>query len=113
VILIVEDEIACGDTLRDALEDDGYDVAIARSGERALELLATMQPSLMILDLILPDMSGNALYDEIQRSPELAAVPVLITTSDPTRAPRGVPTVQKPLHLAEVLRLVALACGRG
>jgi len=66
----------------------------------------------MILDLLMPGMNGNALYDEMQKSPSFAKIPVVVTTSDPTRAPIGVPTLGKPLRLDKVLSVVALACGR-
>lgn len=112
MILIVDDEILGGDTLREALEDEGYRVTIARNGVDAMQQLEVSPPSLMILDLLMPGMHGNALYDEMQKSPRLARIPVLVTTSDPTRAPRGVPTIGKPLRLDRLLSLVALACGR-
>ncbi len=112
MILIVDDEVHSRETLRDVLEDEGYQVTVARDGEEALAQLHATTPKLMILDLLMPGMSGNTLYDEMQKSPALAKVPVLVTTSDPTRAPRGVPTLAKPLTLDQLLSLVALAYGR-
>ena len=112
MILIVDDEVNGRETLRDLLEDEGYEVMCAADGSEALRQLANAQPSLMILDLLMPGMSGNALYDEMQRSPRFARIPVVVTTSDPTRAPRGVPTLAKPLELDKLLLLVAFACGR-
>jgi CheY-like chemotaxis protein len=112
VILIVDDEVNGRETLRDLLEDEGYEVMCAGDGKEALQRLESAHPSLMILDLLMPGMNGNALYDEMQKSPSLAKIPVVVTTSDPTRAPIGVPTLGKPLHLDKVLSVVALACGR-
>jgi len=112
VILVVDDEPYCRETLCDALADEGYNVVVARDGREALEQLATRQPSLMILDLLMPGLSGNALYEEMQRSPQLAKIPVLVTTSDPSRAPLGVPTLEKSLKLDRLLSLVAFAYGR-
>jgi DNA-binding response OmpR family regulator len=109
VILIVDDEVHCRDTLRDVLVDEGYRVAIARDGRDAMHKIATERPSLMILDLLTPGLNGNTLYDEVQKSPELARIPLLVTTSDPTRVPRGVPTLPKPLQLDKLLSLVAFA----
>ena len=111
-ILIVEDEVHGRETLRDLLEDEGYRVMLARDGHEAMAQLTTVSASLVILDLLLPGMSGTMLYDEMQRSPQLAKIPVLVTTSDPTRAPAGVPTLEKPLRLDKLLALVALSCGR-
>lgn len=113
MVLVVEDEVDARDTLRDVLEDEGYRVMVARDGKEALQHLAgAAVPSLVILDLLMPGMGGNAFYDEMQRSRSLARIPVLVTTSDPTRAPRGVPTLEKPIQIDTLLSLVALACGR-
>ena len=112
MVLVVEDEVDARDTLRDVLEDEGYRVVVARDGNEAMRQLASTAPTLVILDLLMPGMSGNALYDEMQRSPLLARIPVLVTTSDPTRAPRGVPTLEKPIQIDKLLSLVALASGR-
>jgi CheY-like chemotaxis protein len=112
-ILVVEDEVHARETLRDVLEDEGYEVMLARDGHEAMEQLAVRPPALVILDLLMPGMNGTSLYDEMQRSPLLAKIPVLVTTSDPTRAPHGVPTLEKPLRIDKLLALVALAAGRG
>lgn len=111
-VLIVDDELYGRETLRDVLEDEGYDVMLASDGHEAMAQLASQSPSLVILDLIMPGMSGTMLYAEMQKSPHLAKIPVVVTTSDPARAPRGVPTLEKPLKLDKLLSLVALACGR-
>ncbi len=111
MILVVDDEAHCRDTLCDVLADEGYSVVAARDGHEAMRQLATGQMSLLILDLLMPGMSGNALYDEMQKSPALAKIPVLVTTSDPSRAPSGVPTLEKPLKLDRLLSLVAFAYG--
>lgn len=112
MILIVDDDVHGRDTLREALEDEGYRVVVARDGREAMQQLERTRPSLMILDLLMPGMHGNALYDEMQRSPLLAKIPVLVTTSDPSRAPLGLPTLAKPLRLDKLLSLVALTFGR-
>jgi len=111
-VLIVEDELHGRETLRDLLEDEGYHVAIARDGREAMAHLAAHGTSLVILDLLMPGMSGTVLYDEMQRSPELARIPVLVMTADPTRAPVGVPTIEKPIKVDKLLSLVALVHGR-
>ena len=111
-ILIVEDEVHGRETLRDLLEDEGYQVMLASDGREAMALLATRWPSLVILDLLMPGMNGTAFYDELQRSPRLAKIPVLVTTADPTRAPAGVPTLEKPLRVDKLLSLIALVSGR-
>lgn len=57
-IIIVEDEPSLVFTLQDTLENEGYQVFIAERGDSALEIIKEENPDLMILDLMLPGMSG-------------------------------------------------------
>jgi len=57
-IMIVEDEPSLVFTLRDTLENEGYEVAIVETGTEALEQVADFMPDLMLLDIMLPGMSG-------------------------------------------------------
>lgn len=109
-ILLIEDELELRENLRDVLADDGYQVVVAAHGREAMLILEQMRPSLIIMDLILPLVSGNEIYDLLQQRPPLKSIPVLVTTSDPSRAPPGVPTLPKPVDLDELLRMVELAC---
>ena len=111
-VLVVEDEAETAEALRDLLEDEGYPVIVARGGAEAIAHLSEAHPQLVILDLLMPEVSGNRVYEEIQRTPALASIPVLVTTAEPSRAPQGVPTLAKPFRVAQLLSLVALACGR-
>ena len=107
-VLIVDDEADIRDSLRDALEDEGYRVAVARNGKEALEVLATLaQPVAVILDIIMPVMSGTEFYTAIQANPRYAKMPVLISTSDASRAPAGVLLMKKPIDLERLLDAVA------
>lgn len=107
-VLIVDDEKDIRDTLRDLFEDEGHTVTLAEDGARALERLRDRDDwAVVILDLVMPVLTGNEVYEAMRSDPQLAEVPVLITTSDPSRAPRGVPLLRKPLHLQRVLDAVA------
>ncbi|MBH0190646.1 MAG: sigma-54-dependent Fis family transcriptional regulator [Nitrospira sp.] len=57
-ILIVDDEEAIRTSLRSILEDEGYQVAVASSGQDALKIYGTDPPDLMILDIWMPEMDG-------------------------------------------------------
>lgn len=57
-VLLVEDETDLGNTVAYALRASGYDAQVADSGEAALRALQTFSPDLILLDLMLPDMSG-------------------------------------------------------
>jgi two-component system response regulator GlrR len=78
-ILIVDDEPALLKLLARRLDLEGFDVAVAESGERALAKLAVSQPQLVITDLKMSGMDGMALFDTMQRSHPL--LPVIILTA--------------------------------
>ena len=107
-VLIVEDEADIRDSLREVLEDEGYRVAVAANGKEGLEQLARLaRPCAVVLDIIMPVMSGSELYRAMQADPELAGIPVLVSTSDPSRAPSGVLIMKKPIDLDRFLDAVA------
>jgi CheY-like chemotaxis protein len=107
-VLIVEDEPDIRDSLREVLEDEGYAVAVASNGKEGLAQLSLLpKPCVVVLDIIMPVMSGNELYDAMQADPELAKIPVLVSTSDPTRAPSGVLIMKKPIDVDRFLDAVA------
>jgi two-component system, sensor histidine kinase and response regulator len=100
MVLIVDDELDLREILRDAFQDEGFAVEVACDGAEAMRRLARLpRPVAVILDIVMPVMDGNEVLTAMQRDPELAAVPVIVTTSDPSRAPRNVPVVRKPLDL--------------
>ncbi|MCL6567805.1 MAG: response regulator, partial [Meiothermus silvanus] len=57
-VLIVEDERVLAEVLADNLREEGLEVAVARDGESALQLWQSSQPDLVILDVMLPRLSG-------------------------------------------------------
>ena len=107
-LLIVDDEADVRESLRDALTDEGYNIVVASNGMEALRLLPTLdRPCAVILDLIMPRLSGTEVYSAMRADPALAAIPVLISTSDPSRAPAEVPIATKPIHFERFLTMVA------
>jgi CheY-like chemotaxis protein len=106
-VLVVDDEPDIRESLRDALEDEGYDVVTAANGREALTVLPGLsRPLAMILDIIMPVMSGVELYAAIQSDPKLATIPVVVSTSDPSRAPAGVLLMRKPIDLDRLLSVI-------
>ncbi len=82
-ILLVEDEEALADTVRYNLEREGYAVSVAPDGRRALERFRTEPPALVILDLMLPEMSGLDVCRAIRSE---SAVPIIIVTAKDSEA---------------------------
>lgn len=80
-ILVVDDNDALRENLAEALEIEGYPVVVAADGESALERLSEdPPPGVVLLDLMMPGMSGRELLTHIRAQPRLAHVKVVITT---------------------------------
>ncbi|HMC05065.1 MAG TPA: response regulator transcription factor [Actinomycetota bacterium] len=77
-ILVVEDEVKIRELLRSYFEREGFDVVSTGSGADAIGLAQTAAPDLVILDLRLPDVRGEAVASEIRR---FSGVPVLMLTA--------------------------------
>jgi CheY-like chemotaxis protein len=106
-VLVVDDEADIRESLRDALADEGYAVRLASNGKEALALLSTLRrPGGIILDLTMPVMNGLEFYGAMRAVPAWADIPVVISTSDPSRAPSGVPVMRKPANLEQLLATV-------
>ena len=75
-LLVVEDDDPIRTALRWALEDEGYDVAEAVSGEEALAVVGTATPDVMVVDLMLGAMDGFAVIREVRRDHDLPIIVV-------------------------------------
>jgi len=64
-LLVVDDETALADLMKSVLEIQGYTVLLARSGEQALEILSSNKVDAVITDIIMPEMDGYELADEV------------------------------------------------
>lgn len=112
-VVVFDDEPGFTDTVKDVLEDEGYAVETASNGRAGLDLLRrlTVKPCLLLLDLFMPILDGNAVYRALQADPSLAPIHVVVATSDPSQAPPGVRVLAKPVSLARLIALVRTVCG--
>jgi signal transduction histidine kinase/CheY-like chemotaxis protein len=78
--LIAEDDPATREVLRRTLEKDGWEVMEAANGRQALERVARRPPSVIVLDLLMPEMDGFEFLNELRRRPEGQKIPVLVVT---------------------------------
>src|SRR5688572_14201485 len=80
-VLVVDDDDDDRSAMRDVLEDEGFVVFEARDGQKALDLMTSaVNPSLVILDLAMPVMSGGELVEVMKRYHRLSQVPVLVVS---------------------------------
>ena len=110
VVLVVDDAPGSLGMLCDTLEDAGYTVLIARDGEAALQRLRLVSPDVILLDAVMPGLSGFETCRAIKADPALAHIPVIFMTglSETTHvvegfASGGVDYVVKPIRAPEVL----------
>lgn len=80
-ILIVDDEKDIADLLAYNLEKEGFSTRKACDGERALTMLQSRRPDLILLDLMLPGIQGLEVCRRIRRHPETASIPILMLTA--------------------------------
>ncbi len=82
-ILVVEDEPALAESVRYSLDDEGYDVVVADNGPAGLERARTLKPDLVLLDLMLPGMSGLDVCRQMRASSD---VPIIMLTAKDSEA---------------------------
>ncbi|MFN8634130.1 MAG: GAF domain-containing protein [Chloroflexota bacterium] len=80
-VLVVEDDPATRETVRRALEQDGWSVDEAANGRIALERLAVQLPGVILLDLMMPELDGFEVVAALRARPEWRDLPVVIMTA--------------------------------
>jgi DNA-binding response OmpR family regulator len=80
LILVVEDDPSVQNLLTILLEGEGYEVITARDGLEGLVKVELQHPSLMLLDLMMPNVSGERVLEEIKSDPRLSSVPILVVS---------------------------------
>jgi DNA-binding response OmpR family regulator len=90
-ILIVEDDMLFQSVYETRLAQEGYDVRVASNGNEALAMIRESPPDLVLLDLMLPGMSGFDLLERVKKDPATANVSVIILSNrgDPEEVNRG------------------------
>jgi len=80
-VLLVEDDQGLRELIAEALLDDGYQVDSAPDGAVALELAAQYPPDLVILDLMMPNVDGEAFSTAMRQLEGLASVPIIVVSA--------------------------------
>jgi DNA-binding response OmpR family regulator len=110
-ILIVDDEPGIGKVLRINLKLSGYDAIYTTSGAEAIELIRTGKPDVVLLDVLMPDVTG---LEVLERVRAFSQVPIIIFTGNPEIAGEVLKMgandyIGKPLNLlllADKIKLV-------
>jgi len=116
-VLVVEDDPSVRGLLQTLLSAEGYEVATASDGLAGLVKATAEPPSLVLLDLMMPDLGGVRVLEEMRDDPELADVPVIVVTGKIDAVPGmrdllGEDNVfLKPFAVGELLNRVAAVTG--
>ena len=113
-ILSIEDDPEMSSLIQLIFERKGHRVIGARRGELGLELIKSLKPDVLLLDLMLPDIDGWELYRQMKTDKELAKVPIIIVSarSEEQDAANGFRVIdndrfiQKPFEVKELIDTV-------
>jgi CheY-like chemotaxis protein len=115
-VLVVDDDIHIRHFLSQALVDEGYEAVTAADGIEAIAAIRRRRPDVILLDLMMPGMSGLAFLDIYRQSPPPHAPVIVITASRVTSLPPlPVPAeiVPKPFGVDDLLALIRQHLGHG
>jgi len=79
-ILIVDDSDEIIAYFTEILEEHGYEYSVAQNGKTAIEMIREHHPDLVLLDIMMPRLSGIAVFKKLKRDPELEGIPVVFIT---------------------------------
>ncbi|MGG6295116.1 sensor histidine kinase [Leptolyngbya sp. AN02str] len=113
MVLIVDDTPTNLEVLSEALNDAGFDVAIATTGDRALKQVERRIPDLILLDVMMPGIDGFETCRRLKANPQFCQIPIIFMTalSDPNSKVQAldlgaVDYIAKPFHEKEVIARV-------
>jgi len=113
-ILVIDDSSTNIVLLNAVLLQYGYEVLAAFSAKEAFKLLENESPDLILLDLLMPDISGIDFLEEIKKKQELRNIPVVIVSAvgnkeniSITRELGAVSFITKPVNIEELIRKVS------
>ncbi len=116
-VLLIEDELAIAKPIRFVLQEEGYDVSIASSGEEGLEKAKRYSPDIILLDLMLPGLPGEEVCKEIRNTESIHGIPIIILTAKDTDVDRVICKVigandyiTKPFNMDELLLKICMFC---
>jgi len=115
-ILVIDDEALIRTIMCDMLEGTGYNVVVAPSGEEGLQTAKLERPDCILLDIMMPGMDGYETCSALKADPELAQIPVLLTSAssdvrivDRAEHVGAITVLQKPFRFEQLQHAVALA----
>jgi CheY-like chemotaxis protein len=116
LLLVVDDRLENRQVFQALLEPLGFPVATAESGEEGLERARALRPALVLMDLVMPGISGLEAVASMREDPELARIPVIATSATSTEPERCLQAgcdgfLPKPVDAAQLFELLGQLLG--
>ena len=80
-VLVIEDDPIVADMLQMVLQVEGFSVDVAADGGEGLELASVARPDVIILDVMMPEVDGWAVAEQLQRDQDMASIPIVFCTA--------------------------------
>jgi CheY-like chemotaxis protein len=113
-VLVVDDDNGIREAICAILSDEGYPVVTAANGREALEWVQERTPSVILLDLMMPVMTGWEFFEHVRGDPRLGAIPICVLSAYAERAPaEAVAVLRKPPQIEWLLDVVGRFGGAG
>jgi PAS domain S-box-containing protein len=117
VVLVVDDDPNARELLRRHLQRGGYTVRMAANGEEAMQLARMLQPDVIVLDVLMPQMDGWAVLSAVKEDAVLAEIPVIMVTIVDNQSIGfslgAADYLIKPIDRDRLVRAVEKCCPRG
>jgi DNA-binding response OmpR family regulator len=99
-IAIIEDDQAISQMYRFKFEAEGFKVETAENGKIGLDLVASFNPDIILLDLMMPEMTGDVMLEKLRKTPYGKTVKVIILTN---MGEQEIPDSVKDLNVSDVI----------
>src|SRR4051794_39957548 len=80
-VVLIEDDPVLQDMYKDKFASEGFEIHVTSYGEEGINLMKEVKPDLVLLDLILPDMTGFSVLDIVNKDPNINTIPILVMTN--------------------------------
>lgn len=117
-ILVIDDSRVIRNMVKDMLPAENFDVVEAKDGVQGVEMVQKERPWMIMLDFLLPRMSGFEVYEHIQQNPELNRIPIILMSGRKEEVTSKIPEpfednylvfIEKPFEQRELLMAIKKA----
>ncbi len=110
-ILVVDDDPDIRDVIAETLADEGFNVVTSGDGQAAVDIALEHPPNLIVLDLMMPKMSGWQVIEALQASPRGATIPIVLVSASrdlerTAKQSEVAACLAKPFDLESLVRVV-------